>query len=759
MKRKLIDKKPFEFSARVTLQLGRESISSSTVAISELIKNAYDADAEEVTLNFNLADDNNRSLIITDTGSGMDEDILNDNWLKIGTDNKSIRTLTPLKRRVLTGAKGLGRLGIDRLCKKLVLYTKTSKMDTLLELNVDWSKFENSSLSLSDIENDIFEVSPPYLNPDISHFEEVDSCGTVMVLNGLKDNWSPDFIDKLEKELQLLVSPFKSKNDFKINLCINNNSDNHTSKVLTSEEFLKSARWTVNASINEEGFVIANYHNKQKDIEIKHDAIHWSDWIKSPNPTHLFGPVNFEFYFIPRESSNITKKINLRLKDLREFLDQNQGIRIYRDDFRVRPYGEPSGKGDWLDLGIRRSSSPGGVSQGGWRVGPNQVVAAVNISRQTNGILNDQANREGLVENEAFFQLRAFILKIIETFEYLAHKDAAKESKNDLDVELAEYIVKAKQESKEAAKILMDTVSATYNRKKRKRKKLSDKEKIEKQYEAWQKAIARQEAAAEKYELLLKEKSEKLEFEKNTLSNLASLGILTVSFGHEIRQQSAVASTNAHHLQKNLEDSKNDNTQLDIKDCLSLSTDIKESLAYIKKFSQFALHNIKYDKRTRKKVPVPGVFRYVIEMFEDTFKSMNFAPVVEVHGDEDFFQIYSYEIDWESIAINLITNSIWALDRTPSSDRNIHILFSKVDDTTASLNYSDSGCGLEVGDEEKIFLPMHSSKRDMNGNVIGTGMGLSIVKTQIEDHIGGTIEAIASGKLGGAEFIFSLPVR
>ncbi|MCS6068911.1 ATP-binding protein [Klebsiella variicola subsp. variicola] len=125
MAKRLIAQKPFDFSARVTLQLGRESISSSTVAISELIKNSYDADAEKVEIEFHLRSNGAIStLVIKDNGVGMNHQTLSDNWLRIGTNNKVITERSDSKNRVLTGAKGLGRLGIDRLCKELILFTK-----------------------------------------------------------------------------------------------------------------------------------------------------------------------------------------------------------------------------------------------------------------------------------------------------------------------------------------------------------------------------------------------------------------------------------------------------------------------------------------------------------------------------------------------------------------------------------------------------------------------------------------------------------
>ena len=96
-----------------------------------------------------------------------------------------------------------------------------------------------------------------------------------------------------------------------------------------------------------------------------------------------------------------------------DFLNANQGIRIYRDGFRVKPYGEPDGTGDWLNLSYERQRSPQGVAQeplGGWRVGYNQVIGAIFISREKNTALIDQTNRESIVEGLAFFDLRMFAI-------------------------------------------------------------------------------------------------------------------------------------------------------------------------------------------------------------------------------------------------------------------------------------------------------------------------------------------------------------
>ena len=116
--REKIKQTPFSVSARVAMQLGRESISNSIIAILELVKNAYDADAENVIIRFKDIEGFHPSLVVQDDGVGMTLKQITDNWMVIGTNNKATKKTSDDKQRVLVGEKGLGRLGIDRLSHK-----------------------------------------------------------------------------------------------------------------------------------------------------------------------------------------------------------------------------------------------------------------------------------------------------------------------------------------------------------------------------------------------------------------------------------------------------------------------------------------------------------------------------------------------------------------------------------------------------------------------------------------------------------------
>lgn len=753
IKRKLIGEKPFEFSARVTLQLGRESISSSTVAISELIKNSYDADADEVTLSFHLRNNSISTLVIEDNGVGMTPDTVFDHWLKIGTDYKSVVERSAGKGRVLTGAKGLGRLGIDRLCKKLVLYSKTSEMEKAIQLDIDWRKFENTKKTLSEIKHQIYEVDLPIKDKYGEFFLGERSSGTRMILVGLKDEWNDSFLDTLENELRLLISPFQAENEFSINLKISRN-EYHQEKRLSSEKFLTAARWKVQARVDDEGNVSACYTNNQKQLDIKQDPIPWESWLKNAGAKPLFGPIEFEFYYLVQDAANLTK-LNLKVKNFREFMRLNQGVRLYRDHFRVRPYGEPSGKGDWLDIGLRKVSSPGGVSQQGWRIGPNQIIGSVLISRETNAILNDQANREGIVENNAFFQLRTFLLKIIETLEVLVHKDAISDNEADLSGELARLLSKSNEDVEAAIEELKKTVSSISRKKKKHKKQQSPAQLVAYRLNELEVLREKQSQAEQRYlEALQMEKSE-LEEQKNTLSNLASIGILTISFGHEVRQHSGLALNGSTRALSYLQKINNLDGRLDDPiECVEIA---KDAAQYVDNFSRFAIENIKPDKRTRKKIRIPDVFHYVFSIFSATLEKMNIQTQINLNTEDALYEVFAFEIDWESIAINFMTNSIWAIESSVNRERpTISVDFTEVDSEVV-ISYKDSGIGLEADTEESIFAPMNSGKRDRRGNIIGTGMGLAIVKTHVEDHMNGSISATAHSDLGGAEFLIKIP--
>lgn len=737
MSKELIKSAPFDMAARLPLQLGRESIASSTAAVAELIKNCYDANAENVKIKFVKLSSPVSLLIIEDDGDGMDLTTLESAWLRIGTEHKSDRIMSPRKNRIFTGAKGLGRLGIDRLCNKLILQTKILNEKDILELQVDWKKYNNKNATISSITHKILKTSHPAKIKYGNLFERSPK-GTRLILVGLKDDWSEIRLTTLRNELSLLVSPFASVNDFAIDFeCL----PQFKSEILSSEKSLDLAVWAVTAKISEEQEIEIDYLHVPSGEKIKEGPSKWEKWLPERiNPE--CGPLEMKLYYIPQPDEPGPKK-----RDWSSFMEQNNGIRIYRDNFRVRPYGEPTGRGDWLDIGIRKAKNPSGIRQGNWHIAPHQVLGAVFISRIMNNQLIDQANREGMVETKAFHDLRGFALKVILNFENIAIKHAQKNSPPEEDQSrLKNELDKSLEQSNKAVLDLKEAISSNSE---------INKKEIEKHIELIGKYVEDTQKASEKHERAYAAKREEMEREKDTLANLASLGILTVCFGHEAKEFCNLAAVSALELKEGIELGKFMVHQ-DIED--QIFEDIQtiiDSTTFIRNFAAFSLGNVKKEKRRRRKVSIYEVAQRVFTSLKDSLKRQNIE--IDISGiPSDIPSFSAFEIDWESILVNLISNSIWALRDTPKGHRAINLTAESTDGFII-IRFSDSGCGIESGTENHLFNPMYSTRRDDKGNVVGTGMGLSIVKTFVEDHAKGSIQAIKNCVLGGAEFIIRVP--
>lgn len=736
MPKQLLKEAPFDMAARLPLQLGRESIASSTAAVAELLKNSYDANSEHVRIAFKKLDKPVPLLIIEDDGDGMDLDTLEKVWLKIGTDHKSETEKSKGKNRIFTGAKGLGRLGIDRLCKRLILQTKTVENNYIAELHVNWNKYNNKNATISGITHKIYKVSPP---ADIKYGDLFQRSvkGTRLILVGLKDKWTESRLQTLRNELSLLVSPFASVTDFSVKFeCGLESLDGS----LSSEKMLDAAVWSVKATIDEKYNITVTYSHTATNETVQDGPTPWDSWLPD-RPLPQCGPLSIQIYYIPQpEATSLVKK------EWSNFMELHNGVRIYRDYFRVRPYGEPSGRGDWLDFGLRKAKNPSGIRQGNWKVAPHQILGAVFISRIENEKLIDQANREGMVETQAFFDLRAFAMKVVSGFEEIAVEHARKHAPPDDLTSTTQNLNEKIAQSNKAVDDLNQALNSTTE---------ISKTELKEKVAILEKYVKETQRVSAKNEKLLAAQLEKFETEKDTLANLASLGILTVCFGHEAKEFCNLAALSALELKDSFELGKFmivpelENQFLEDLDTIISSTH------FIKNFASFSLGNVKKEKRRKKKISIHEISARVFDSIRDSLIRQNIE--FDISGIPKTIKTFTaYEIDWESIIINMISNSIWALRETPKGARFIKI--SATDDSDfVEIRFFDSGCGIESGAERHIFNPMYSTRRDERGSIVGTGMGLSIVKTFVCDHAKGEIAVISNGALGGAEFVIKVP--
>lgn len=737
--RKSLGGHPFTVEARVAIQLGRESISSSLVAISELVKNAYDADAEIIEIYFKDLDTDNPILTITDDGDGMNKEHVLKKWMRIGTTHKSESGVSN-KNRIYTGAKGLGRLGIDRLCSKLKLFTKTESCSSIYEVDIDWEKYtQDKSIELESIKHEVFEINTTSL-PNNNFPINRKNKGSQYVLSGLKDQWSEEFLIELRKELSLLVSPFSKDIGFRIKFDTGGFKPS-LDKDISSEHFLEAAEWRMEASISKNDQISFSIYDNKGKLSVPPEPTAWENWMPGSNKIPSCGELSFTVYFMRNSSNREVDTNKFTLKDIRNFLKNNQGIRIYRDHFRVKPYGEPSGEGDWLGLAMRRVINPESITMANWRIGYNQIVGAVFIGRDQNPNLVDQTNREGLTETPAYFDLRKFSLKCIALFEKHIQAQArlAKESQPQ-EIGLTNHLDESVHTYTEVANVIKAIKSRKLD--------IETKRELEQIEHTLDKERERS--------VQVKMQVVQLEAEKDTLANLASLGILSVSFGHETLAAISNAIANGSLLRKRVTDGFF-MLPHDVVDFANKRFDqIDKSLNYIKIFGNFSLGNVRRDKRTRRTFDLSKVALNVINSFEDVLEKRKIETRL-IKTTSSPANIKAFEIDWESIFANLITNSCWAMQNTPAEMRKINITF-QVNKEHCIVDFEDSGCGVEAGVKEHIFKATFSTKRNQKGDTIGTGMGLSIVKTFVEEHSQGNIELAEQSTLGGARFIIKVPL-
>lgn len=131
---------PFTVSARTAMLIGLENFSNPEGAIVELVKNAYDADSPFCYILFDILESGEKCLYILDAGCGMTEKIIEDCWMRIGTNDKLVNAYSKLGR-VKSGAKGIGRFALNRLGSKAQMYT-CREGENALNWSVDWNSFK-----------------------------------------------------------------------------------------------------------------------------------------------------------------------------------------------------------------------------------------------------------------------------------------------------------------------------------------------------------------------------------------------------------------------------------------------------------------------------------------------------------------------------------------------------------------------------------------------------------------------------------------
>lgn len=759
----------FSVEARVAMQLGRESIASTNTAILELVKNAYDADATLVRIRFCKLGTPEAFLVIEDNGSGMTEDEIRDYWLCIGTANKQDVGLSRRTGRIQTGEKGLGRLGLDRLGRRTLLQTKRLTLDDdpeqlklhlsalgskALELDIDWERYNAArGQRLETIAHEVYELDHLDIDPVTEKHASFEH-GTRLILQGLKDEWTFQRIQELQHDLALTLSPFSDQSDFRISIEAGN--PDLDGPVHPNKELLHLATWQVQAAIEKatadsnEEMVWVRMNSYAHDRAYSFGPVPWCELTKHSSNAEASkcGPLSLMLHVFIQN----TERMGPELSGISNFLESNRGVRIYRDGFRIKPYGDPKGTSDWLSLSLKRAQNPAAISRKSWKVAYHQVVGAVLVSRRLNKGLVDQANREGIVDGPAMTDLRMFAQRVINFFESKAHED---------------YVVqnppqpKSKQETGSAAKGFVDVEETLADLARKAADLAADSSPSSNKVVTHDLATGIQLAldasraakkAAADTEKAQAEEIDELKDEIRLTTSLASLGIMAASFGHE-RVKDAASIRNNIGLLKRLYENPGDNLfgELDRAHALRF---LEEGALRIEAFAQFTLDHVRPGKRRGSESDITAVIQSTCRMFKSTTDTMKVKVTFNLPDHSVIAP--GWQAGWESVIANLLINSVYFLRGRRPEDRIIRIELTEVTEESARLLFEDNGKGLEAGTETDIFRPGFSTRRGEDGLQEGTGLGLTLVKSFVTANRGSII-AKKSPILDGAAFEITVP--
>jgi signal transduction histidine kinase len=407
----------FRPRARVLQLLGDELIGSARLAVFELVKNAYDADANVVTVNLNLTPGKQPSITVEDDGEGMTLRTLRKVWLVPGDDFRQ-KQRKELKRsrkhhRLPLGEKGLGRFAVHKLGNKISMITR-AKNDLEYVVEIDWNEL---------ISKPFLDEAPVRIKRREPRVFRRNQTGTLIEIKELRSEWPRGEVRRLYRQITSICSPFEDSSGFSAILGAPGR-ESWIADLPDAREIINRAIWKFTFKL-EEGRFDWKYQFKQvPGLKLDPRAVEKTgDRLKLPpisgddrmtkkvvadeKTTEGIGPIAGEFNVYDRDRDVLKRLSNVQL--LTDYLDENGGIRVYRDAIRVYNYGEPGD--DWLGLDLRRVNAPTrGISR-------NIILGAVQLSLQHSTGLVEKTNREGFVDNTSTLELRRIVLGALATLE------------------------------------------------------------------------------------------------------------------------------------------------------------------------------------------------------------------------------------------------------------------------------------------------------------------------------------------------------
>jgi len=422
----------FKPRARLLQLLGDQLIRDPRIGVFELVKNAYDADSPSAEVIFrNVEDIEKASIKIVDDGEGMDFDTVIGVWLEPGADNREKQRMegkrTPRFKRLPIGEKGVGRFASHKLGNHIRMVTRRKGFDEVV-VDIDWDTLTRDYRYLSDAPVHVITRKPEIFTGG--------DHGTIIRITKLRNKWSSGDIKRLFRAINAISSPYEKKAGFTVDFKLSPDPG-WLDGLLKAADIEAQAMFIYDFSMDGSTFNytyefrpiealkrkkgISPRKEDRKNVLTEYFTMQFTDEGKRerrPEKADLskfkIGPIKGRILGFDRDRD----VMNLYIKDpmsLKVFLDENGGVRVYRDGIRVYNYGER--ETDWLGLDERRIQIPAR------RISNNLILGEVHLDLEKSPALVEKTNREGFVENDAYREFKNAVLSAITRFEQEREKD------------------------------------------------------------------------------------------------------------------------------------------------------------------------------------------------------------------------------------------------------------------------------------------------------------------------------------------------
>lgn len=727
--------------ARLITMLGDQLIKNELIALVELIKNSYDADASWVKVSFNdfspdYALTAASKIIIEDDGCGMNADILKKHWLNPATPDKLRRKAVNAKTekgRILQGEKGIGRFAIFKLGKTIKITTRRQKQDAEghfidegddIEntLVYDFSKYDDNFLKENGQDKDLFlenlqvelsQASPTTIVPkDVAlgtTKRKRKPYGTIIEISNLKTKWTFLRVARVQSEVGKLQPIFSQDTDGDFGVWIYKDNQLHESQDRYKEQLHnclenKSVFKVTDGRYSSVDNIISFNINGQ-DVHLSFEdpdisGLKQFEKFNTPEYKTECGSFYFEFYIFDFNVDSENPSKYFLDSDDKKIIREHR-IYLYRDGLRVMPYGDP--EDDWLRIDIAR-----GTIRADEFLSNDQVVGCVYISQEENPKLIDKTNREGLIEDGRALDDFITVLQLI--LKYLRKKP------------FVQYLID-KQRKKEIDRIKRGRPSELI-------------ENAKKQYTDDPKTMA----FLKSFERSYTKEKKVLEDRINKTENLAAVGLSIETASHDVMLFIRKTLENQDSLIRDLMAGG----EIDKQELLTRLTLIRGNLSIVETQMKDVQLLFPSTKSRTKNINVKEIIDKVNGLYKRAFNDNKIfvdfdvteRPLIVKTTDAVLLQVF----------INLFDNSLYWL-KTANRERRIRI---SIDGNKQRLIFSDNGPGIKDDDVNYVFEAFYSGKGEE-----GRGLGLYIARQLLDryDYSIGLAEFSKDKVLCGANFI------